>query len=277
MDNSFKTLDFTVLMAVYSKDDPLLFNKAIKSVLNNSILPNKLLIIADGLLSADLDLVITSFKNNYLIQIVRLPENVGLAKALNIGLELISTEFTVRADADDINLPNRFELLVQTLNEGYDLVGSDIQEITKEGKYIAVRKVPSSQESVRNFVKKRNPFNHMSVAFRTSAVIDVDGYPNIHLKEDYALWATVISKNYKVCNIPKVLVHATTGVDMYKRRGGWVYAFSEIKMQKHLVKMKLKTRVEALIDGILRSAIFIAPNSVREWVYLKHLRKNTIK
>lgn len=269
--------DFTVLMAVYKKDNPRLFKEAIESVFKNSLLPEKFLIVADGPLSVDLEEILGHYADQPLLKVMRLPVNRGLANALNAGLEVIDTTYTVRADADDTNLENRFSTLAQAFQTGSDLIGSDIMEISPEGQRIGLRKVPSSEEEIKKFIKKRNPFNHMTVAFRTKIVQEVGGYPLIHLKEDYALWATLLSRGAKVKNIPEVLVHATTGLDMYRRRGGWKYAFAEFHMQKHLVNVGIKSHFRAWIDGLSRAAIFLAPNSIREWVYLNHLRHDLSK
>jgi len=275
--NTSPSFDFTVLMAVYKNDDPILFKKAIQSVLLNSLAPSRFLMVIDGPLGDPLEKVLTEFNDNPLVELVRLSKNIGLARALNAALDIVSTNYVIRADSDDINLPHRFQRLADALHKGYDLVGSDILEVTKEGVHIGFRKMPSSSEEIFKFARKRSPFNHMSVAFRKSVVVAVGGYPNIYLKEDYALWSTLIASNCRVYNIPEILVHATTGIDMYKRRGGFKYALSEIQMQKHLVEVGLKSSCSALIDGILRATIFLAPNKIRELIYLRYLRSSIDK
>jgi glycosyltransferase involved in cell wall biosynthesis len=269
-----KKSNFTVLMSVYIKDDPLLFEKALDSVFNNSSLPFRVLLVVDGPLTSSLDRVLDKFSNEPNLLVHRLELNMGLSSALNEGLKLINTEFTVRADSDDINNPNRFAVLISLLESGYDLVGSAIIEVDKSGSELAVRMPPLSKNEIKKFAKKRSPFNHMSVAFRTQIVIDAGGYPNIYLKEDYALWSTLIARNIRMCNSDQILVRATTGQDFYKRRGGIRYAFAEIAMQKHLISSGLKNPASALIDGILRAAIFLAPAKIREFVYLNFLRRS---
>ena len=112
----------------------------------------------------------------------------------------------------------------------------------------------------------------MSVGFRTKVIIDAGCYPEIHLKEDYALWATLLAKGIKVYNLDETLVDATTGKDMYRRRGGLKYALAEIDMQRHLVRVGLKSYFFAVIDGSLRALIFLMPSVIRKLIYLKLLR-----
>ena len=64
-------------------------------------------------------------------------EKVGLDKALNIGLKNCRNEIVFRADGDDINLENRFEMQLPYLLSGYDVVGSSIDEYDEMGRYIS--------------------------------------------------------------------------------------------------------------------------------------------
>lgn len=266
-DNSF-----TILMAVYHKDDPNLLRIALQSVYANTLKPDVVVLVQDGPVGENISNVINEFSSRKNFSLIELEVNSGLANALNAGLSTIHTQYTIRADADDFNHPDRFEQLIEKLRQGFDLVGSSIKEVDKSSQFMAIRRCPASEEEIRKFIRKRNPFNHMSVAFRTEAVLSAGGYPSIHLKEDYALWASLVSRNYKVCNLATVLVDATAGTEMFQRRGGVRYALAEIDLQRHLVKCGLKSRISALADGVMRSAIFLAPNAVREFVYLRFLR-----
>lgn len=272
MGTSSYISEFSVLLAVYKKDDPPLFRKALESILLNTIQPKELVIVADGELTNQLNEIIKEFSKCSYLRCIQLPKNLGLATALNAGLREITTEYIIRADADDFNYANRFELLLEKLEEGYDLVGSAIKEVDKSGAFVAIRNPPQTEAEIRAFANKRNPFNHMTVGFRTKLVQQVGGYPFIFLKEDYALWATLLSMGSRVCNINSILVDATAGLEMFQRRGGVKYALAEIDLQTHLVRMKIKSPLAALIDGTLRSTIFLAPNFIREYVYVKFLR-----
>jgi glycosyltransferase involved in cell wall biosynthesis len=265
--------NFAVLMAVYAKDDFELFEKAVRSVYENSIIPKEFILVQDGPIDHKLLEVINRFKEIKGFKHLRLETNQGLACALNFGLENASSEFIFRADADDYNCYNRFERQFELLVKGFDLVGSNILEINSSGNPIAVRKVPQSQFDIFKCISTRNPFNHMTVGFRRDFVKKVGYYPNIFLREDYGLWALMLSQGAKACNIPDVLVHATTGVNMYKRRGGLSYVAGEIKMQKFLVKLKLQTILNAFFIGFCRSIVFLLPSSIRGLIYKYLLRE----
>lgn len=269
---------FCVLMALYGGDKPPLFEKAVNSVFSNSLLPNQCLIVVDGPISSALTGLTIALKNQYpTIEFVRLPKNVGLANALNEGLKLVRYPWVVRADSDDINLPNRFEFQAKVLEEQphLKLFGSSILEFDESGKPLSVRLVPCTELEIRQFVKVRNPFNHMAVAYKLDAVLACGGYPNIFLKEDYGLWCYFLQKQFPVANTQDILVNATAGLGMFKRRGGWRYARSEWQMQNLLVECGLKGWVRAIFDGVIRATFFMIPASIRGFLYLRLLRKST--
>jgi hypothetical protein len=113
----------------------------------------------------------------------------------------------------------------------------------------------------------------MSVAYRLKAALDCGGYPPIFLKEDYGLWCLFLAKNYQAINIDAILIHASAGIGLYKRRGGWRYAKSEWQMQNLLIKSGLKNVFFAIFDGILRAGFFLIPSRLRGFIYLRFLRK----
>lgn len=268
---------FTVLMAVYARDNPTLFKDAVESVLLNTLQANCFLIVVDGPIPPEIENVIASALGNPVVQVLRLEKNGGLANALNAGLENIKTTWTVRADADDINLLNRFSTLAEyaSSNPEITLIGSQIVETEPDGSVVGVRHVPTKQADIIRFVKSRNPFNHMTVAVRTETVKQLGGYPHIYLREDYGLWAKIIAAKCAVANHPDVLVRATAGRDMFRRRGGFRYALGEIEMQRFLYGLRLKGWLEAVLHGIARSAVFLLPNEVRAFIYTKLLRRQS--
>jgi glycosyltransferase involved in cell wall biosynthesis len=264
-------------MALYGGDKPHLFVKAVQSVFANTILPNQCLIVLDGPLPTELDQTALELSKQYpIIEFIRLPKNRGLANALNIGLQSVRFSWVIRADSDDINLPQRFEVLAKTVQQhpSLQLVGSAILEVDEEGKPLTVREVPVTEKEIRQFAKTRNPFNHMAVAYRLDAVLACGGYPNIFLKEDYGLWCYFLAKNFPVANLKEVLVHACAGMGMFRRRGGWRYAKSEWQMQNLLVHSGLKGKARALIDGIMRATFFLIPASWRGFLYVHLLRQS---
>jgi glycosyltransferase involved in cell wall biosynthesis len=267
---------FTVLMAVYRGDNAELFERAVQSVFANTLRPDAYLLVVDGPIPTALDAIIQRYQAEFNIQVLSLPVNRGLSHALNAGLEQVSTEWVVRADADDINLPDRFERLAYAVAspEAPDLIGGAIVEVDRDGNVLATRRTPLSHLEIVQYARYRNPFNHMTVAYRCSLVRRCGGYPHIHLREDYALWAMLLFQGATALNLPDVLVHATAGRDFNLRRGGWRYAWGELALQRHLVKCRLKPPFFALLHGLMRGTVFILPPFLRGAVYKKILRSS---
>lgn len=266
---------FTILMSVYQKDDVVLFERAVNSVYANTLLPDAFVLVVDGPVPQALHDSILVLRARYPLEVLHLPVNLGLAHALNVGLRRVCTTWVVRADADDYNVLGRFALqaaAVMQSVQSIDLVGGAIQEVESDGKHYAVRRTVERHEHIRRYAAYRNPFNHMTVAYRTELALRCGGYPNIHLKEDYSLWANMLACGARCLNLPDVLVLASAGREMHKRRGGLRYAIAEISLQRHLVSTGLKLPLSAFIHGLSRSIVFMLPSTVRGWIYNKMLR-----
>lgn len=262
-------------MAVYAKDDPRLFYKAIESVYANTLLPRDFILVADGPLTVELDEVLevwTKLRNNFIVH--RLEINGGLANALNYGLRFVNTDIVVRADSDDINLPDRFKKQVVVLDSGCDITSSAILEVNYDGTPISVKSLPLTKSEILKYSKRRNPFNHMATAFKLEMYSKYGGYPEIYLKEDYAFWAKLLLNGATALNLDDVTVHATTGSGLYLRRGGLKYVLSEFSLQKYFYIIGFKSIFLSMIDFFVRSVVFLMPSFIKSLLYRKILRSN---
>jgi len=260
-------------MSIFEREDlKNNFDKVIKSVFNNSALPELFHIIIDGPVSLEFKKKIMSICNkNQKIKTYWLKKNIGEAKALNKIIPKIKTQWLAKVDGDDYNYKNRFKEQIKYIKQGYDLIGSYIIE-KKNNKMVLKKKVPINFKKIKFYAKFRNPINHMTVMFKKSAFIKVGGYPNIYLKEDYGLWANFIKHNYKIININKYLVVASVGEGFYIRRGGWKYIKSEINLQIHLIRCNINGFFWGAIILFLRCiALSVNPN-LRSMIYKMFLR-----
>ena len=103
---------FSVLMSVYTKEKPLFLSESIRSIVNQTLMPNEVVILKDGPITVELNLVLEGFKNEYpdIIKIIPLKENIGLGLALRKGMLECSNDYVARMDSDDICDEKRFEL-----------------------------------------------------------------------------------------------------------------------------------------------------------------------
>ncbi len=272
MNNTDKS--FTVLLPIYNRPDlHEMFDKAISSCLNNSIKPDELIVIVDGPLNQEFTNKVRGYELNKIVKILWLTENIGLSKALNEGLKIVTTKYVFRADGDDINSLDRFEIQLDLLSKGFQLVGGAISEVDRNGNIIAYRRPPLKSNEILKFAQRRNPFNHMTVAFELDPVVKLGGYPDIYLKEDWALWVLLLEQGIRCCKSDKILVSAATDIAMYSRRGGFKNALSEIKMQYLLYIRIKKNPLLCIMDYLLKIAILSTPSFIKRFVYINLLRR----
>lgn len=267
---------YSVLMAVYYKENAEYLKAAIESMLKQTIPPDDFVLVCDGPLTDQLNHVIEKYeKDSSGIQVVRLAENSGLGNALNAGLQYCKNDLVARMDSDDIALSDRCEKQIRRFeqNKNLALCSGTIAEFqdTPE-KIIAYRKVPSLYTDILKFAKKRNPMNHMAVMFRKKAVMEAGNYIEVNLAEDYYLWARMLKKGFEAENIEDVLVYARIGNGMYKRRGGITYIKSVCELQKLFLEMHFISPLQYIWNCTLRSCVYIWPESWRKAFYNKVLR-----
>lgn len=270
--------NYSVLMSVYYKEKPEYLKAAIDSILNQSAKTDDFVLVCDGPLNKGLDDVIAEYVRTVpgLFNVYRLPQNMGLAKALNHGILQCKNELIARMDSDDISAPDRIEKQIKAMREkGADIVGSNIIEFedTIENRG-AMRTVPESNGEICDFAKKRSPFNHPSVMYKKSVVADAGFYEDYRYFEDYNLWATMLSKGYKGYNVQENLLYMRAGADMYKRRGGAAYVKCIVRFRNHLREIGFIGMGAFLASVFVRVAVSLVPNNVRTMFYSKILRKN---
>lgn len=259
-------------MSIYHKEKAKFLVDCLDSIVAQTLQPAEVIIVYDGYIPITLKNVVKNYRKFLNIKTPMLPLSKGLGNALNEGLKSCKYEFIVRVDADDINLPTRFEENIKYLNKGYDLISSYIQEFdeNKKGK---IRKVPVTNKKIRSYCKYRSPFNHMAVAYRKKIVLKARGYSNNFLfKEDYHLWVKIINISTKVRNLPKVLVLARFNKNSIVRRGGVAYVLSEFNFQKFLWENNVNNVIESFCIGSIRILLFMLPKKLKIIFYRLFLR-----
>ncbi|WP_305818612.1 glycosyltransferase [Photobacterium leiognathi] len=235
---------FSILMSIYKNEKAEFFEQCMDSIYNQSLQSKDIVIVHDGPLKSELYQVLDKWKSLLPITEIVLPENVGLGEALNTGLIHCKYDLVARVDTDDINLPNRFQIQYEYMTNNPDTVmcGSHISEFEdRPEEIVSLRKVPLGNE-IAKCIFKRNPFNHMSVMYRKSAVLDSGGYKHLKFMEDYYLWVRMHLKGYKLDNIDLVLVNARIGNGMLERRKGIDYYKSELKFMKYLLNTDIPNK-----------------------------------
>ena len=271
-------LRFSVLMSVYKNEKPNYLRDALDSVVHQTLMPNEIVVIKDGLLTESLENVLNEYNRKYpdLFKIVSFEKNRGLGLALRDGVFACSYEYIARMDTDDICKLDRFEKQISYLKEKpYTvLLGTWIKEFSDDkNNPDTSTKLPCEYQEIVQFAKSRNPFRHMSVIFKKQAVLDSGNYRDFLWFEDYDLWVRMIQNGYGVANIPEFLVNVRADDEMFARRGGWKYLKQDMRFQRFMFKFDYVDSFEFLSNILLRSIIRAVPNYLRVFCYNKCLRK----
>lgn len=271
-------IKFSVLMSVYKNDRATDVKLAIDSVLKQTLKPNQFVIMVDGKISKELEKLLDEYDlNQAVIEIHKRDNNLGLGLTLNEGLTYCKYEYVARMDADDYCYPMRFERQVSYIESHpeIDIIGCNIEEYDQCLKEkLALRIVPETDSAIKFYMKKRNGFNHVTVLFRKSVVLDAGSYEDCPYFEDYYLWCKLMKQGCLFYNLQEPLMKVRAGDDYAKRRGGLSYSRHIINFERKIKDMGIINSFDYLNNLIIRLTVANFPNCFRSFLYKKQLRGN---
>ena len=214
------------------------------------------------------------------LRLVEGPGQEGAGPVLARGLKACPTELVVRADADDLCLPERCETLVRCMLDRPDLavLGSVIAEFTQTDAQAPLvvqgeRMVPLGPKHLRNFSRWRNPLNHPSVVFRRSRIEAVGGYRSRSGFEDYDLWLRLLAAGHNLDNLADPLVWARVGSAHRARRRGLSYLVLELRFLAQSWREGLVETWVALLWLVLRCPLRLLPTQAYGFLTNRWLRR----
>jgi glycosyltransferase involved in cell wall biosynthesis len=271
--------DLCVIISTYYNDDAISLSNAILSLLNQTLIPEKIILVVDGPISHELKAIANFFVNDKLIEAIFLDRNIGVGLARNKAIKNLKYKYLAFMDADDISRPDRFLILAKRILElnilDKDfLMGGYIEEyalsLETSGK---IKRVPLTGEKIRAYSNLRNPFNHVTIILNRQLFQRLDGYRDYRGYEDYDLVLRALAvPDIYIENIPKVLVSVNCDNRMYGRRGGVKNILIELKFfTDQLMSGRIKLHFY-LINIVLRFPIRVLPTPIRSIIYKKILR-----
>ena len=229
---------YSVLMSVYAKENPVFFEEAMAGVFKQSYSTNDFVLLCDGPLTPELEAIIAKYKSHYpdILNITRSETNIGLGAELAKGITLCKNEIIMRADSDDISKPDRAERQIALLlGENLDIVSSSVALFEADpNQPFCIKALPTSQDEILKYAKRRNPFNHPAVMYKKSAVLEAGNYVSLPFREDYYLWVRMLQHGAKAKNAPESLVFMRTNEKLYRRRKDSKAYKSEILLMKYM-------------------------------------------
>lgn len=273
------TSKVSVLMSLYIKEKPEYFRASMDSILAQTYPADEIVLIEDGPLTEELYAAVADYekkcKQYPRLVIHAFEQNQQLGRALAKGVELCSNELIARMDTDDIAMPERLRIQTAYMEQHPEVsvVGGAIREFNDEGTTDRVKYMPGTQEEVKQYIKLRNPLNHMTVMYRRSAILEAGNYQHFPFLEDYSLWSRMVSEDYQIRNMDEVLVRARTSMGLVRRRSGWAYYKTFKRLRKLQHELKLTSTGEYIKAQVGTFGMIMMPGWVKEMAYKKVLRE----
>jgi glycosyltransferase involved in cell wall biosynthesis len=190
-----------VVMSVYNGSQ--FIRPALESLNYQTFSDWRLILVDDGSTDGSISIAEEIIAKKKL-QIISFSKNKGLSYALNSGLKQVNSEYVARFDADDINLPNRFQNQIDCMQKfsKINAISSPILGINKNGKK---RSIHSWRDMDTHEVNLLLPFinliNHPTTFFRAKDFVRLQYR---HKKaEDYFMWLENFEElNWKILKFP---------------------------------------------------------------------------
>lgn len=267
---------YSVLMSVYKKESPQNLRDSVKSMMHQTVPPDDFVLYCDGKLTDELYLEIERLRRQYaVLNVIYSDVNQGLGIALATGINYCKYDIVARMDSDDIAKPERMELQLEAFKiHNADIVSGAVDEFSEDISNISCTKfLPESDDEIKHYAKRRNPFNHPCVSFRKQQVYLAGNYEHCPFFEDYWLWVRMLRNGCKGYNVQESVLYMRCGSEMYKRRGGLKYTSCALKFRKKMRKADFCGYKDYFMSCAGHLVLGLIPNRLRMFLYSKILRK----
>lgn len=243
----------TVLMPVFNRED--LVEDAIRSVLEHGFDDFELLLVDDGSTDRTAEVLEAWRQRDARVVVVTSPANVGIARALNLGLAHARGKYVARLDSDDLMMPGHLAAQVAVLDAQPNVVlvscAYDIADLA--GNHLGTWKRDEPHEVT---VFLLHFFNVVGgggqVMFRLAEVLEEGGYaPEYPASEDYDLWVRLLRRG-RIETLPFVgMTKRTHGNQAWKqwaaaKRANWT-AIMRSSLDPYLRRAVRDDEIAALI------------------------------
>lgn len=263
-------LKFSVSMCVYHGDHAVFFDEALESIYNQTCRPDEVVLTVDGPVPTEIEEVISKYQQAENMKVVRLEKNMGHGIARRTGFAYCTNELVAIADADDVNVPTRFEkqLIYFEKIPSLSAVSSSCYHFAGTTDNILYEvKLPESDAEIKKYMRKRCPLVNAAIMLRKSDVEKAGGYQEWYHAEDYYLWLRMSLCGAVFANVPESLLYVRSNPDYVNRRGGWKYFKSMARLFSFMLKNKIIGLPFFLYNIVTRFvAQVLLPNKVRGWL-----------
>ena len=191
----------SVIMATY-KTEPLIFNEALESILNQTYENLELIVVCDGDIE-EYNRIKKDYSLNPKIKILLNKENMGLPYSLNRAINETTGEYIARMDSDDICIRDRIATQVDFLERNPDIgmcgmFAKLFGDVTgRKGLYL------NNIEQIKIQLLYRATLIHPTVMIRRNIMKTYKYDENFMCSQDFELWSRLV-ENTQIAIIPKV-------------------------------------------------------------------------
>ncbi|MGR5557319.1 glycosyltransferase [Vibrio fortis] len=259
-------MKISVIMAVY-KEPVEYIKSAIESTLTSLVGYNyEFIIVIDNPHLSEESINYLKSKGDS-ISIIFNSTNIGLARSLNVALDLVSGDYIMRMDADDICHPLRVKTQLEFIlkNSDLSLIGSDIMKIDSNGQELAISK---SISSVEECISSNSPFYNRTLCYHPTWFAKADvlkeyRYNEITTSQDVELQFRLLRDGKKLSNVPMPLLYYRISESSLSLRKGWEQVAFRKAINSFFIEPEkynfedLLFRIKRIDDRRITKAIFV--------------------
>jgi glycosyltransferase involved in cell wall biosynthesis len=269
MNDSIK---FSLILSLYNKIKFHEIRRSLKSIYNQRLKPNEVVIVFDGPCNKAIKEYVLNFLQIHFsgrYKVLYNKVNRGISYSYNRAIKKTLFNIVAIQDSDDISVKQRFHLQINEFKKNTNLtvLGGSVLEFRGNIKYI--KKNPTNNNSIKRRLFIKNPINHPTVMINKKHLKANEIYKECNRMEDYYLWIDLTSKRFIFKNLSNILVKTYIDRDFLNRRSSFSMIFSETKVQLLLIK---KFKIYLLMFWFifpLKVVYHLTPNGIK--YYLRNL------
>ena len=259
----------SVILPVHAAVAPGELAAALASLSQQTLVPDEVVIVADGPLSVAHDVELERYaQTRPEVRTIRLSTNRGAGVATQAALTAARHTWVAKVDADDLLMPHRLESQLRRLtSSGADVCSTAMVEFVGSPDHVVgTRTTPVTHGEFARLMRYRNPVNHPTVMFRRAAAVDSGGYRHLPYLEDYDLWARMLRDGATFVGLAEPLVSFRTD-GMLSRRRQLSALRSELLLQPRLHRYGVVSAARMPLNLALRCGFLLLPMPVLRVAY----------
>jgi len=201
----------SIVMAAYNEEHHIA--RALDSLVAQTFIDWESIVVDDGSTDATADIIRRYADKDSRIILVRNEANLQLSESLNKAIGLARADIVARADADDVNLPERLAKQYRYLqaHQEVDVLGTGAYLLDQTGARVNTFCHPQTHAELRSLSFLKIQFFHPSVMMRrrffdTAGLYD-PRYPNA---EDKEMWLRGLAAGCSYANLSEPLIEYST-------------------------------------------------------------------